>query len=594
MNRQNKLKTEKKTIKKMMQGIAASPGIAIGRVFIWDSEEYSITKHSIQINKISEEILRFEDALIKTRSEILDIQRKISREMGFEHAEIFNAHLLVLEDRMFIEEVINKIKKEKVNVEHAFVLILKKYSDIFSKMDDEYLRERLMDIQDVGKRIIRNLLGKQKQGLKDLKENVIVVATNLSPSDTALMHKDKVIGFTTDMGGRTSHTAILARSSEIPAVVGLKTLTPYVKNGDIIIVDGNNGNVIINPTKLIIKRYQNEQKKFLEFEKGLTRFKSLPAITTDGRSIVIGANIEFPEEVDSVISHGAQGIGLYRTEYMYMNRTDLPSEQEHFLAYKKVAQCMKETPVVIRTMDIGGDKFVSHLEVPNEMNPLMGRRAIRFCFARPDIFKTQLRGILRASVYGNLKIMYPMISGLTELRQANQILKEVKQELTKKQVPFDKNIEVGIMIEVPSAALIADILAKEVAFFSIGTNDLIQYALAVDRINEKIAYLYEPAHPAVLRLIKSIIDVGHNAGIWVGMCGEMAAEPVFAIVLLGLGLDEFSASPVAVPEIKKIIRSMSYEKAQEIATKILTFDTATKIQEYANLKLKELVIKSAE
>lgn len=590
MNNQKKNKANKK----MMQGIAASPGIAIGRVFIWDSEEYSISKHLIPANRISEEILRFEDSLIKTRSEILDIQRKISKEMGFEHAEIFNAHLLVLEDRMLIEEVINKIKKEKVNVEHAFVRILKKYADIFSKMDDEYLRERLSDIQDVGKRIIRNLLGKQKQSLKDLKENVIVVATNLSPSDTALMHKDKVSGFATDMGGRTSHTAILARSSEIPAVVGLKTLTPNVNNGDIIIVDGNNGNIIINPTKLIIKKYQNEQKKFIEFEKGLSRFKSLPAITSDGRSIMIGANIEFPEEVDSVLAHGAQGIGLYRTEYMYMNRTDLPSEQEHFLAYKKVAQCMKKNPVVIRTMDIGGDKFVSHLEVPNEMNPLMGRRAIRFCLARPDIFKIQLRGILRASVYGNLKIMYPMISGLNELRQANEILKEVKQELLKKQVPFDKNIEVGIMIEVPSAALIADILAKEVAFFSIGTNDLIQYALAVDRINEKIAYLYQPAHPAVLRLIKSIIDVGHNAGIWVGMCGEMAAEPVFAIVLLGLGLDEFSASPVAVPEIKKIIRSMSYEKAQEVAKQILTFDTSDKIQEYATEKLKELVIKNAE
>jgi len=589
-----KIKIEQKVEKKMLQGIAASPGIAIGRVFIWDSEEYSITKHLVPANKISEEILRFEDALIKTRSEILDIQRKISREMGFEHAEIFNAHLLVLEDRMLIEEVINKIKKEKVNVEHAFVRILKKYSDIFSKMDDEYLRERLMDIQDVGKRIIRNLLGKQKQSLKDLKEKVIVVATNLSPSDTALMHKDKVIGFTTDMGGRTSHTAILARSSEIPAVVGLKTLTPNVNNGDIIIVDGNNGNVIINPTKLIIKKYQNEQNKFIEFEKGLSRFKSLPAITSDGRSIAIGANIEFPEEVDSVLAHGAQGIGLYRTEYMYMNRADLPSEQEHFLAYKKVAQSMKKNPVVIRTMDIGGDKFVSHLEVPHEMNPLMGSRAIRFCLARPDIFKTQLRGILRASIYGNLKIMYPMISGLNELRQANEILKEVKQELLKKQVPFDKNIEVGIMIEVPSAALIADILAKEVSFFSIGTNDLIQYSLAVDRINEKIAYLYQPAHPAVLRLIKSIIDIGHNAGLWVGMCGEMAAEPVFVSVLLGLGLDEFSASPVAVPEIKKIIRSMSYANAQEIAAKILTFDTSDKIQEYANAKLKELIIKSTE
>jgi phosphotransferase system enzyme I (PtsI) len=580
--------------KKMIQGIAASPGIAIGRVFVWDSEEYSISKHTISSGKVADEIMRFEDALIKTRSEILDIQKKISKEMGFEHAEIFNAHLLVLEDRMLIEEVINKIKKEKVNVEHAFVRILKKYADIFSKMDDEYLRERLIDIQDVGKRIIRNLLGKQKQGLKELQEKVIVVATNLSPSDTALMHKEKVIGFATDMGGRTSHTAILARSSEIPAVVGLKTLTPKVNNGDVIIIDGNNGHVIINPNKQIIKKYQNEKKKFIEFEKGLSRYKTLPAVTLDGRTINVGANIEFPEEIDSVISHGAQGIGLYRTEYMYMNRNDLPTEEEHFNAYKKVAQCMKKNPVVIRTMDIGGDKFVSHLQIPNEMNPLMGRRAIRFCLAKPDIFKTQLRGILRASVYGNLKIMYPMISGLPELRQANELLKEVMQDLKKRKIPFDKDIEVGIMIEVPSAALIADMLAKEVAFFSIGTNDLIQYSLAVDRINEKIAYLYEPAHPAVLRLIRNIIDVGHKAGIWVGMCGEMAAEPVFALVLLGLGLDEFSTSAVAIPEIKKIIRSVSYEKAKTIAQEVLKFDTAVQIQQYASAMLKDVVVNATK
>lgn len=585
----------KKTItnsKKLIKGIAASPGIAIGRVFIWDSEEYTISKHNISESKLAVEISRFEDSLIKTRSEILEIQKQISKEMGVEHAEIFNAHLLVLEDRMLIEEVINKIRKEKINVEHAFVVVIKKYAEIFSKMDDEYLRERLADIQDVGKRIIRNLLGKQKQGLADIKEKVIVVGINLSPSDTALMHKEKVVGFATDMGGRTSHTAILARSSEIPAVVGLKTITPLVKNGDIIIIDGNNGHVIINPQKTVIKKYQKEKKKFKDFEKGLSRFKTLPAITKDGRTIVVGANIEFPEELPSVIAHGAQGIGLYRTEFMYLNRTDVPTEEEHFQAYKKVAQTLKKNPAVIRTMDIGGDKFVSHLEIPREMNPLMGRRAIRFCLARPDIFKTQLRGILRASVYGNLKIMYPMISGLEELRQANQILSEVKQELRRKKIPFDKDIEVGIMIEVPSAALIADILAKEVAFFSIGTNDLIQYSLAVDRINEKIAYLYEPAHPAVLRLIKSIIDVGHNAGIWVGMCGEMAAEPVFTLVLLGLGLDEFSASAVAVPEIKKIIRSVDFEQAQEVANKILQLESSEEIQKYANTRLNKLIIDS--
>jgi len=583
------MKNQKKLDKNIFEGIAASPGIAIGRVLLWDSEEYTISRHQVHESKIPLEITRFEEALIKTRTEILEIQKKISVEMGSEHAEIFNAHLLVLEDRMLIEEVINKIKKERINVEHSFVVVLKKYLNIFSKMDDEYLRERLVDIQDVGKRIIRNLLGKQKQGLLELNEKVIIVAANLSPSDTALMHKDKVVGFATDMGGRTSHTAILARSMEIPAVVGLKTLTPMVKNGDVIIIDGNNGTIILNPAKPVIVRYQEAKKKFLDQEKGLQRLKSLPAVTRDNHTVSVGANIEFPEELSSVLAHGAQGIGLYRTEYMYLNRSDLPTEEEHFQAYRKVAQSLKKDAVVIRTMDIGGDKFVSHLDIPNEMNPLMGRRAIRFCLARPDIFKTQLRGILRASVYGNLKIMYPMISGLGELRQANEILEEVKQELRKKKIPFNENIDVGIMIEVPSAALIADFLAKEVAFFSIGTNDLIQYALAVDRINEKIAYLYEPAHPAVLRLIKSIIDVGHTAGIWVGMCGEMASEPIFALVLLGLGLDEFSASAVAVPEIKKVIRSVTLAQAQQIADRVMQFSSATEIREYAQAQLRDLV-----
>lgn len=581
---------KQKKRKRIIRGIPASPGIAIGRIFLWDSEDFTIAKYEIKLNQLACEIARFEEALIKTRAEILDIQKKIAKAMGVEHAEIFNAHLLVLEDRMLIEEVINKIKKEKVNVEHAFVEVLKKYSDIFSKMDDEYLKERLSDIQDVGKRIVRNLLGKQRKGLFELKEKVVIVAPNLSPSDTALMHKDRVIGFATDIGGRTSHTAIIARSLEIPAVVGLKSLTSLVKNHDFIIIDGSQGEVIINPDKPTINKYEKEKKKFEEFEKGLIGLKSLPAVTKDGHAVVVAANIEFPEEIDSVLAHGSHGIGLYRTEYMYLNRADLPNEEEHFRAYCKVAERMNRKPVIIRTMDLGGDKFVSHLDIPNEMNPLMGRRAIRFCLARPDIFKTQLRGILRASVYGNLKIMYPMISGLEELRQANQILEEVKQELKKKHIPYDKDIEVGIMIEVPSAALTADILAKEVDFFSIGTNDLIQYALAVDRVNEKIAYLYEPAHPAVLRIIKSVIDTGHSARIWVGMCGEMASETVFAIILLGMGLDEFSISAVAVPEIKKVIRSISFRQAKAVADKVLTLTTAREIEDYARVKLKEMVL----
>ncbi|MCP4649875.1 MAG: phosphoenolpyruvate--protein phosphotransferase [PVC group bacterium] len=573
----------------MIKGVAASPGIAIGRVYLWDSEDYNIHTYPVKESSLATEIVRFEEALIKTRAEIIDIQKKLSKEMGVEHAEIFNAHLLVLEDRMLIEEVINKIKKERVNVERIFVEVLKKYCDIFSKMDDEYLRERLIDIQDVGKRVVRNLLGKQKTELFDLGEQVVVVATNLSPSDTALMQKDEVIGFATDMGGRTSHTAILARSLEIPAVVGLKTLTPGALKGNSIIIDGNNGIVIINPKTSDIKKYKIEKKNFENFERGLSRLKSLPSITKDKHTVQVGANIEFPEEMTSVLSHGAEGIGLYRTEYMFLNRPDFPSEEDHFKAYKKVAQCMQKKPVVIRTMDLGGDKFASHLNFPLEMNPLMGMRAIRFCLARPSIFKTQLAGILRASVYGNLKIMYPMISGVEELQQANLILQEVKTDLKKKGIPFDEKIEVGIMIEVPSAALIADILAKEVDFFSIGTNDLIQYALAVDRTNEKITYLYEPAHPAVLRILKSIIDTGHQAGIWVGMCGEMASEPPFILLLLGLGLDEFSASAVSVPEIKKVIRSVTYEQAKKIADKVLQFSTASQIESYTRTKLGEII-----
>ncbi|MCM8812419.1 MAG: phosphoenolpyruvate--protein phosphotransferase [Candidatus Omnitrophica bacterium] len=575
----------------MINGIAVSPGIAIGKVFCWDSEDYTILRHDISSQQIPLEIVRFEEALIKTRSEILDIQKKIAEKMGVEHAEIFDAHLLVLEDRMMIEEVINKIKKEQVNVEFAFMEILKRYAEIFSKMDDEYLRERLVDIQDVGKRIIRNLLGKQKEGFLELKEPVIIIAANLSPSDTALMQKDNVIAFATDMGGRTSHTAILARSLNIPAVVGLKTITAQVKNGDRVILEGNQGMMIVHPSSATVRKYQREKQKFLDFEKGLSRLKSLPAVTKDNHAVTVAANIEFPEELPSVIAHGAQGIGLYRTEYMYLNRSDLPDEDEHFQAYRKVAEAMKKFPVIIRTMDLGGDKFVSHLDIPSEINPLMGSRAIRFCLARPDIFKTQLRGILRASVYGNLKIMYPMIPGLDELRQANQILHEVKIDLRKKSIPFNEQIDVGIMIEVPSAALIADLLAKEVAFFSIGTNDLIQYSLAVDRINEKIAYLYDPAHPAVLRLIKSVIDIGHTRGIWVGMCGEMASEPLFALLLLGLGLDEFSASAVAIPEIKKIVRSVSFAEAREVANTVMGMSTAGEIHSYTREKLKEFLFR---
>jgi phosphotransferase system enzyme I (PtsI) len=381
----------------------------------------------------------------------------------------------------------------------------------------------------------------------------------------------------------------MAKSLEIPAVVGLETVTKEVQNGDNVIVDGTHGVVVINPTSATLKHYESSRKKLVAFGKTLMDMKGMPCETKDGRKIELMANIELQEEVTSVIAHGAEGIGLYRTEYFYMNRKDLPTEEEQFKEYSMVAKKIKPYTVVIRTLDLGGDKFLSQLEIPQEMNPFMGWRAIRFCLARPDIFKTQLRAILRASVFGKLKMMYPMISGIEELKQANAILEEVKKDLRKDSIAFDENMEVGAMIEVPSAALTADILAREADFFSIGTNDLIQYSLAVDRVNEKIAYLYEPAHPAVLLLVKNVIEAGHRAGIWVGMCGEMSGDIVMTLILLGLGLDEFSTSPIAIPEIKRIIRSVNMEQAKEIAQQAILLSTGKEVEKFARRKLKEIV-----
>lgn len=578
----------------MIKGIPASPGITIGKALLVDSEKLSVAKRKISSEEIPFQIAHFEEALIQTRFEILKIQKKIEKELGSEHSEIFDAHLLVLEDRALIEEVISRLKKDKWNVEYTFSKVLEKYTTAFSRINDEYLRERLSDIQDVGRRILKNLLGQKKGMLQELKESVIVVAYDFSPSDTAMMHKEKVLGFITDIGGRTSHTAIMARSLEIPAVVGLEEATKRVKNGDLLVVDGTHGIVIINPKKEVLKKYHQEQTKFKAIEKELVKLRDMPCQTLDGKKVELAANIELPEEMPSVIAHGAEGIGLYRTEYFYMNRKDLPTEEEHFEAYKKVAQSIAPHSVIIRTVDLGGDKFLSQLKIPNEMNPFLGWRAIRFCLARPDIFKIQLRAILRASFYGKLKIMYPMISGIEELRQANKILDEVKKDLIKKKVLFDEDMEVGAMIEVPSAAITCDILAKEVDFFSIGTNDLIQYSLAVDRANEKVAYLYEPVHPALLRFIRNIIDTGHKQGVWVGMCGEMASEPAFCLILLGLGLDEFSTSAAIVPEIKKVIRSVTSVQAQQIAQQALQLESGREVEKFAKEKLKEILPEMAD
>ncbi len=572
-----------------LKGIAAAAGISIGPAYKIGKEDYTIVKEQIKESEIPVQIQLFEEALIKTRKEIMELQKRIGSDMGQEEAQIFDAHLLVLEDRMLIEEVISRLKKERLNVAHIFSEVLKKYIDVFSKIEDEYLKERAQDVNDVGKRILRNLLGKERKGFEDLKEKVVIVAHDISPSDTAAMHRQNVCAFVTDIGGKTSHTAIMAKALEIPAVVGLQEATLGIKAGDILIVDGNTGTVIVDPDKKTLAIYREEEKKLKGITQKFFSVKDLPAVTADGKPIEIHANIELPEEIPMVKLHGGQGIGLYRTEFFYMNRKDLPSEEEHYQAYKYVAQEMKPYQVIIRTLDLGGDKFLSQFEIPAEMKPFLGWRAIRFCLAKPDIFKIQLRAILRASVHGKLKVMYPMISGIDELLQANKILEEAKQELRDKGISFDNDIQVGAMIEVPSAAITADLLAKEADFFSIGTNDLIQYSLAVDRTNEKVAYLYEPTHPAVLRMIKNIIEAAHNAGIRVGMCGEMAGEPAFVLMLLGLGLDEFSMPSFVIPEVKYIIRSITSEQAKSIATEALKLSTGKEVEEFSQQKLKEIL-----
>ena len=577
----------------VLKGIPASPGVAIGRVLLLDSEDLHIPRRAITTEQVPHEVVRFEEALIQTRHQILGIQRRLAEEMGQEHAAIFNAHLLVLEDPSLREEILGGLRAQLLNVETIFNEVIHRHLRAFSRTEDEYLRDRTADIDDVRKRVLRNLLGRHAEMLTDLQEPVIVVARSLSPSETAMMHKQHVLAFVTDVGGRTGHTAIMAKSLAIPAVVGAEVATKRIKKGSTVIVDGTHGEVVLDPDADTIARYEVDQRRFQEMGRQLMQLKDLPAETLDKHRVTLSANIELPDELPSVLAHGAEGIGLYRTEFFYLNRADLPGEEEQFQAYKSVAERIKPHSVIIRTVDLGGDKFLSPLDLPSEMNPFMGWRAIRFCLARPEIFRIQLRAILRASPFGNLKMMYPMISGIEELRRANEILEEVKQELTREGVEFAP-IDVGAMIEVPSAALIADLLAKEVKFFSIGTNDLIQYSLAVDRVNEKIAYLYEPTHPGVLRLIRQVIEAAHQAGIWVGMCGEMAGEPALALWLLGMGLDEFSTSPVQLPLIKKLIRSVERGAAQQIAQEALSLGTGKEVEAFLKAHVRRIAPDLAE
>jgi phosphotransferase system enzyme I (PtsI) len=574
---------------KKMQGIGVSPGVTIGKVLVVDFREFAVPKYEIKDQDILSEISRFEDALTKTRSEILGIRRQLAQKLKGDHAEIFSAHLLILEDRTLIEQVLKRLKEEHFNVEYIFSNEIENYVKAFSQIDDKYIRERADDIKDVAQRFLHNMLGEPRTVLANLKEKVIIVAHDLSPSDVAMFNKNYVIGVATDVGGPTSHTAILARSLEIPAVVGLNRATLEITNEDHVIIDGTSGQVIINPDADTIRHFETEEKHFVDTQHRLETLRDLPAVTLDGKQLKLLANIEYPEEIPSVKSHGAEGIGLYRTEYLFINRPDLPTEEEQYEAYVKVAKTMTSQEVVIRTLDLGGDKFLSSMESSPEMNPFLGWRAIRFCLARQDIFKTQFRAILRASAHGHLKVMYPMISNVGELRQANLLLRETMQELKKENINYDEKIQIGAMIEIPSAALTSDILAKEANFFSIGTNDLIQYALAVDRVNEKIAYLYQPTHPAILRLIKHVIEAGHEAGIRVSMCGEMSADPALAMILLGFGIDELSTSPFLIPKIKKVVRSITSKQAEEIAQHCLSLSTGEEIRVFVDKKLNELV-----
>ncbi len=574
---------------KTNKGIPASPGIAIGQVLFVNSSDLNVAKWAIKESDVSNEIMRFEDALMVTREEIVGVKDIIQEELDMKHAEIFNAHLLVLEDRTLIEEVIKNVKNKKLNVEFIFYEVIQRFISAFGTVDDPYIKERIADFRDIAKRVLRNLLGESSDLHQKFDKDTVVISYDIAPSDTAHMHKEKVIAFVTEIGSRTSHTAIMARSLRIPAVVGVPKISQNVHSGDLVIVDGNSGTVIVNPTEKVIDEYRKKIDIFTASTKKLESLKDLPAITTDNHKIELYGNIEFSDDVYSAQLFGAGGIGLYRTEFFYMNRMDLPSEDEHFEAYKMVAEKMKPNKVTIRTLDLGGDKFLSHLEIPKEMNPFMGWRAIRFCLERLDIFKVQLRAILRASVYGNIQIMFPMISTLEELLKAKQVLFEVMQSLKDSNIPYNKKIKIGAMIEVPAAAVIADILAKEVDFFSIGTNDLIQYSLAVDRVNEKIAYLYQPTNPAIIRLIKNIIDAGHKEGIPVAMCGEMSGEALYTMLLIGLGIDELSLSPLILPEIKKVIRSISKEHSKKFVEEILTYSSAEEIDKYARKELKKIL-----
>ncbi|KOY66712.1 phosphoenolpyruvate-protein phosphotransferase [Clostridium sporogenes] len=535
----------------MKKGIAASKGYAIGKIFIKEDINIEVVEKSI--DDIEKEKERFKSALSNTREQLERIKEKAQKEVGTEKAAVFDSHIMLLDDPEFAGAVEMNIESNKVNSEKALQEVIDMYSSIFASMEDEYMRERGADIKDVGKRIMLNLMEKSANSMDDLDKDTIIVAQDLTPSDTAQLDKDKVIAFLTNIGGRTSHSAIMARTLEIPAIVGMQDITESVKNNDVAIVDGIKGIVIINPDKETIEKYEKSKESFLKEKEELKKLINVETVTKAGKRVEVCGNIGKPQDVHQVLENGGEGVGLFRTEFLYMDRDNMPSEDEQFESYKYAVEKMEGKPVVIRTLDIGGDKKLPYLEMPEEMNPFLGYRAIRLCLDRKELFKVQLRALLRASAFGNLKIMFPMISSLSEFKGAKELLKECMSELKAEGKEFNENLETGIMVEIPAAAICADELAKHVDFFSIGTNDLIQYTLAADRMNEKISYLYDPMHPAVLRLIKMTIDAAHKEGKWCGMCGEMAGDENAIATLVEYGLDEYSMSASSILTAKKII-----------------------------------------
>jgi len=565
---------------RVYKGIAVSAGVCRGKVLVLHKAAVEVPHYGVEESGLAGQVERLQQALVETRQQILEVQHQVSQALNANDASIFDAHLLVLEDPTLIDSVTNLIYEKKINVEAAFHEFAEKYQQTLRAINDAYLQERATDMRDVTSRILDNLMGRRPQNeAQALAEPCILIAEDLPPSEVALLNRKNTLGFATDVGSKTSHSAIMARSLQLPAVVGLQGASQKIQSGATALLDGYSGLIIINPSDQTLFEYGQMSRRRAPLEEKLREMQLLPAVTLDGKQIVLSANIEQIGDLEAVKFHGAEGVGLFRTEYLFINRESLPTEEEQFQVYRQLAAELKPQPVIIRTLDLGGDKFLSHLKLPLEMNPFLGWRAIRFCLEEREMFRAQLRAILRASTTENVKLMYPMISGVGELDQANAVLEEYKAELRAEKIPFDAKIAVGAMIEIPSAALAADALARRCQFFSLGTNDLIQYSLAVDRLNERIAHLYEPTHPAVVRLIKLTADAAHTAGIWCGLCGEMASDPALTPLLLGLGVDELSTAPSLVPQVKLLIRRLNMQQAKALADFALNCESGKEILE---------------